>query len=205
MARTRRAVLAAATTSLVFTAGCLGGDGDGDSTDTDTETDNSDTTTDGGEMTTTAGEGTTTTEGGMSGATVMVSDHPELGEILVDGEGMTLYMFDNDTNGSKESTCSGGCLDAWPPLTVEGDVTGDEGVSAALSTFDRGGGTLQVAAAGWPLYYFASDQAAGDANGQGVNDVWWVLRPDGTPVKGDEMMTETESGGSGGTPTERDY
>jgi predicted lipoprotein with Yx(FWY)xxD motif len=37
---------------------------------------------------------------------------------------------------------------------------------------------------GWPLYYFAGDSAAGDTNGQGVNDVWWVLTPAGEKIGG---------------------
>jgi len=57
-----------------------------------------------------------------------------------------------------------------------------DGVSAELTTFEREDGSTQVAADGWPLYYFAPDEAPGDAKGQGVNDVWWVLAPDGTPV-----------------------
>ncbi|MFC6731773.1 hypothetical protein [Haladaptatus sp. GCM10025893] len=57
-----------------------------------------------------------------------------------------------------------------------------------------GEGSTQVAAAGWPLYYFAPDENPGDANGQGVNDVWWVLRPDGTPVRQTNGTTTTDGG-----------
>jgi len=38
-----------------------------------------------------------------------------------------------------------------------------------------------MSAGGWPLYYYASDGEPGDTTGQGGNDVWWVLGPDGTP------------------------
>ncbi|NHN40188.1 hypothetical protein G9C85_00875 [Halorubellus sp. JP-L1] len=96
---------------------------------------------------------------------------------------MTLYMFDNDEKGSESSTCSGDCASNWPPLTVEGDPVAGDGVTAELTTFSRDDESTQVAAAGWPLYYFAPDESPGDAEGQGVGDVWWVLRPDGTPVK----------------------
>ena len=91
-------------------------------------------------------------------ASLMVADS-SLGEIVVDGEGMTVYMFDNDTQGADASTCEGECADNWPAVTVDGG--------------------MQVTLNGWPLYYFAGDMAAGDVNGQGVNDVWWVLSPDG--------------------------
>ena len=108
-------------------------------------------------------------------------------------DGLSLYMFDSDTRGDPTSTCYDSCADAWPPLTVEGDPTAGDGVTAPLDTFEREDGTMQVSAGGWPLYYFASDETPGDLKGQGVNDVWWVLRPDGTPVKPES--TSTMSGG----------
>ena len=38
----------------------------------------------------------------------------------------------------------------------------------------------------WLLYYFAQDAEAGDLNGQGVSNVWYVVGPDGTVIKGAE-------------------
>ena len=35
-----------------------------------------------------------------------------------------------------------------------------------------------------PLYYFASDSAAGDVQGQGVGGKWFVVAADGKPVEG---------------------
>jgi hypothetical protein len=43
----------------------------------------------------------------------------ELGEVLVDGDGRTLYLFTEDSPG--ESVCFDDCLAAWPPLLVEGE------------------------------------------------------------------------------------
>ena len=145
----------------------------------------------------TEGETGTATDDGMAAPVVQVRSHPELGDILVGPGGMTLYMFDSDTRGAAETTCSGDCAAAWPPLTIDGGPTSGEEVTAELTTFQREDGSTQVAAAGWPLYYFASDQQPGDVAGQGVNGVWWVLRPDGTPVRaGTGTATAT-----GGTPT----
>ena len=185
MAPTRRAVLGMTAVSIGL-AGCAGAsDSPGGAGDDAPETTEAGGTT--VEATTTGAtmsEGTTTTDGsGMASASVAVADHPELGEILVDGDGMTLYMFDSDEQGSDSSTCTGGCLDAWPPLATDGTPEAGDGVTAELTTFDRGDGTTQVAANGWPLYYWQGDSSPGDATGQGVNDVWWVLRPDGTPVR----------------------
>jgi predicted lipoprotein with Yx(FWY)xxD motif len=184
MRPTRRAFLGtvAATAAL---SGCVDdGGGGGAETDTPTETPVATPT-----ETPTASPTGTPTSTAMAPATVMVASHPELGDILVDGEGLTLYMFDNDTQG-ESSVCYDGCAQAWPPLLAE-EPTAGEGVTAELSTFERETGEVQVAANGWPLYYYASDEAPGDANGQAVGDVWWVLTPDGTPMR--STATETAS------------
>jgi predicted lipoprotein with Yx(FWY)xxD motif len=181
MSSTRRELLATVAASATV-AGCLSGDS-GTPTGTETEGETDDTATD-------------TTTATSDGATVQVRDHDDHGEILVGPDGTTLYMFDSDTQGSGESTCSGDCADAWPPLTVDGDPTAGDGVTAELSTFEREDGGTQVVAGGWPLYYFQNDGSPGDANGQGVQDVWWVLAPDGTPMRDDgpsPTPTETET------------
>lgn len=137
------------------------------------------------------GEAETATPTPESSATVSVRSHPDLGEILVGPDGRTLYMFDRDTEGSGASVCADGCAEAWPPLTVEGEPSAGDAVTAELTTFERDDGTTQVAAGGWPLYYFASDESPGDVNGQGRGDVWWVLGPDGTPKRTASTPTPT--------------
>lgn len=102
-----------------------------------------------------------------------------LGSIVVDGEGMTVYMFDKDTQGADASTCEGECADNWPAVTVDSEAPEVEGVTGEVGTITGVDGETQLTLNGWPLYYFAGDSAAGDVNGQGVNDVWWVLTPDG--------------------------
>lgn len=116
----------------------------------------------------------------------------DLGTILVDGEGRTLYLFTQDSPGT--SVCEAECLDAWPP--VEGEVSAGEGVDAGLiGTIERSDGSTQASYGDWPLYYFAEDTEAGDVNGQGVNDVWYVIGPDGEAVK---KAPDTGMGGGGG-------
>jgi predicted lipoprotein with Yx(FWY)xxD motif len=113
--------------------------------------------------------------------TVMVADS-DLGQILVDGEGRTLYMFKPDEAGTP--TCYDECEDNWPPLTVTGDVTVGEGLDASVfSTVDRTDGSKQVKAGNWPLYFFKNDAAPGDTNGQDINDVWYVVSPAGEPIE----------------------
>jgi predicted lipoprotein with Yx(FWY)xxD motif len=108
-------------------------------------------------------------------------DSTELGEILVDTEGMTLYLFTNDPEGA--SVCEDDCAAAWPPLVVEGEPAAGEGVDEALvGTTERADGSTQVTYAGAPLYTWAQDEQPGDVTGQGVQDVWFVVAPDGEAI-----------------------
>jgi len=117
-------------------------------------------------------------------ATVNVSESSDFGSILVDGEGLSLYLFTNDTQDSGTSTCTGECLVEWPALTTEGDPVAGEGVDATLlSTITRDDGSLQVTYNGWPLYYFHEDAAPGDTNGQGLGGVWFLVSPEGEAIE----------------------
>ncbi len=113
-------------------------------------------------------------------ATVLVADS-DLGEILTDADGLTIYYFANDTEGV--SNCEGECLANWPPVEAGDEQTAGDGVDAELGTFERSDGTVQLTINGFPAYYFAGDAAAGDVNGQGQGDVWWVFGPDGEPIE----------------------
>ncbi len=108
----------------------------------------------------------------------------ELGSILVDAEGLTLYGFTDDADGNP--TCNDACADAWPPLTVD-DANLPAGLDESVySVVTRDDGTNQLKAGKWPLYYFAGDAAAGDLNGQGSGDVWFVVTAEGGLVTGAE-------------------
>jgi predicted lipoprotein with Yx(FWY)xxD motif len=118
--------------------------------------------------------------GEPAAATVAVEDS-DLGEIVVDADGTTLYVFlaDEET----ESTCYDECEDNWPPLTVDGEPVAGEGIDASLlGTTERTDGSTQVTLDGHPLYFFAGDQTADDVNGQGVGDVWYVVSPSGEAI-----------------------
>ncbi|GAA1819993.1 hypothetical protein [Agromyces neolithicus] len=105
-----------------------------------------------------------------------------LGEIVVDGEGMTVYMFDNDTQGADASVCEGECATNWPAVTTDSDSPEVEGVTGEVGTITGVDGSAQLTLNGWPLYSYIGDEAAGDTNGQGVQDVWWVLSPAGEKI-----------------------
>ncbi|WP_052666639.1 COG4315 family predicted lipoprotein [Nitriliruptor alkaliphilus] len=119
----------------------------------------------------------------------------DLGEVLVDGDGMTLYLFTVDPPG--ESACEDDCAAAWPPLIVDADPVAGDGVDASLiGTTERSDGSTQVTYADAPLYRWASDREPGDVTGQGVQDVWYVVTADGEAVTdapadtGDDDETE---------------
>lgn len=121
-----------------------------------------------------------------AGATVIGVADNAAGTIVVDGAGRSLYLFTRDTKGAGTSTCVAECATAWPPLFTDAaaPATAGDALTGTLGTATRADGSLQVTLDGWPLYYFAGDAAAGDTNGQGLNDVWWLVAPDGSPIDG---------------------
>ena len=128
--------------------------------------------------TTTTAAATTTSQPAPVDSLVTVADST-LGSILVDGDGNTLYLFTPDSQG--ESVCYDQCETAWPPL-LDPIEAGDGITASLLGTAPRTDGTEQITYNGWPLYYFANDTAPGDINGQGINDVWYVLTPNGDAI-----------------------
>jgi predicted lipoprotein with Yx(FWY)xxD motif len=112
----------------------------------------------------------------------LMTANSDLGTIVTDSAGMTVYMYDSDTQGSGESTCSGGCLSMWPPVPAGSGAPELTGVTGDVGTITATDGSAQLTLNGWPLYYYASDSAAGDTAGQGSGGVWWVLDATGTPV-----------------------
>ncbi|NIK58027.1 hypothetical protein [Kribbella shirazensis] len=119
-------------------------------------------------------------------ATATVGDY---GKVIVDGNGRTVYVFDKDTSGT--SNCSGDCLAKWPAVPAGDGTPQFDGIDASLvSTITRADGTKQLAVKGLPLYLFAGDGRPGEAKGQAVGGVWWVVGADGQKVT-------TQPGGSG--------
>ncbi len=106
-----------------------------------------------------------------------------LGTVLVDGKGMTLYLFVPDTQMAT-STCYSACAQAWPPLLLPAGVTspfaGPGVQSSLLGTTHRSDGTTQITYNKWPLYLWVGDSQPGQATGQGINNyggLWYVLSP----------------------------
>ncbi|OLF18641.1 hypothetical protein [Actinophytocola xanthii] len=105
----------------------------------------------------------------------------DLGRVLTDQAGMTLYRYDRDSADPPVSACEGVCTRAWPPVVVEdvSEVVVSGMARSLLGTVTRSDDTLQLTVAGWPVYRFAQDSAPGEAEGQGAGGVWSAITPDG--------------------------
>jgi predicted lipoprotein with Yx(FWY)xxD motif len=128
-------------------------------------------------------------------ATVRVAK-TNLGKILVNSKGRTLYLFQADSGTT--SACTDTCAAAWPPLTNATPKVGKGAKASLAGTATRSDGKPQVIYNGHPLYTYSGDQKAGNTNGQGVNafgGLWYVLSPTGTEI----TSTPSTSGGSGGS------
>jgi predicted lipoprotein with Yx(FWY)xxD motif len=112
---------------------------------------------------------------------VSLGNVPELGMVLVDSKGFTLYDFHKDRG--TQSACYGACAGAWPPLLTTGEPQPSNGASAGkLGTTKRKDGTTQVTYAGHPLYTFSADRKPGEANGHDFSNFgaqWYALRGSG--------------------------
>ena len=129
-------------------------------------------------------------------ATVGVATEGNLGRVLVDTRGRTLYLFEKDAG--THSTCTGACAAEWPPLRAAGKPVAGAGLSAAkIGTITRSDGRPEVTYNGHPLYLFTGDRKPGDTNGQGISAFgakWFALSAAGNRV----AAAESTSGGGYG-------
>jgi predicted lipoprotein with Yx(FWY)xxD motif len=142
-----------------------------------TTTAGSATTTEGSDTTTGGSDTTTAPAAGVSGA------ESDLGTILVDPAGFTLYVFTQDTGS--ESTCYDDCATLWPP--VPGDTAISPDLDASMfGTTTRTDGTAQLTVDGQPLYLYTPDTNPGDVLGQDFGGVWFVVGTNGVMIGGPE-------------------
>ena len=183
---------------VLFVVAACGTEGGGDTTTVATdEPEVTNTTADPGQeepgtTTTEAMDTTTSAAEAMEGVHVSESD---LGTILVDPDGFTLYVFTVDSEG--ESACYDECAQAWPPVPADTPIGSDLDASL-FSSISRTDDIEQLTINGMPLYRYSPDENPGDTNGQGVNDVWFVVDPDGN-------MIEASAGGEEDVGFDYDY
>jgi predicted lipoprotein with Yx(FWY)xxD motif len=107
-----------------------------------------------------------------------------LGVIVVNLRGHTLYLFAKDRNA--KSSCAGSCARFWPPLLSRGKPTAGPGVKRVLlGTTRRSNGSLQVTYNRHPLYTYALDKRAGQTKGEGnslFGAKWWAVSANGRAV-----------------------
>jgi predicted lipoprotein with Yx(FWY)xxD motif len=119
----------------------------------------------------------------QSNATVSLRK-TNLGLILVNARGHTLYLFAKDRNA--RSACSGSCARFWPPLLSRGKPTAGPGVKTSLlGTTRRGNGSMQVTYNKHPLYTYSLDKQAGQTRGEGnslFGAKWWAVSAKGRAV-----------------------
>jgi predicted lipoprotein with Yx(FWY)xxD motif len=108
----------------------------------------------------------------------------DLGQVLVDRRGRTLYLFARDSGTM--SACTGACAVNWPPLRVRGTPRVGSGAKTSdVGTKARGDEERQLTYNGHPLYTFLDDKKPGDTNGEGITAFggsWFAVSPAGARV-----------------------
>jgi predicted lipoprotein with Yx(FWY)xxD motif len=107
-----------------------------------------------------------------------------LGTVVVNGKGMTVYVFDADAAGATKSACTGGCMAHWPAVDSDSATPTVAGVTGTVATIMGNDGKLQVTLNGHPLYTWFEDKNPGDTTGQGLDKIWWVVGANGTKITG---------------------
>jgi predicted lipoprotein with Yx(FWY)xxD motif len=130
---------------------------------------------------TTAGAHSTPSAHSSAKAKIQLRKVGRHGKILVNGHGMTLYLFEKDKHG--KSSCNGACAAGWPPVLTSGKPKAGSGVkSSKLGTTRRKNGKLQVTYNGHPLYTYIGDSGPGQASGENsaaFGAKWFVVNARG--------------------------
>ena len=130
-------------------------------------------------------------------AIVKVAFNKKLKEsILVDGRGLTVYVFALDARAGRARFCYDDalyhCSKIWPPLRTKGAPRAGPGAKRSLlGVVKHPDGGVQVTYNGHPLYMNAGsrdnglirDKKPGDVNGQGFAGLWSVVSPKGAPIR----------------------
>lgn len=137
-------------------------------------------------------------------STVGLAKSTSFGMILVGSNARTLYRYTVDRKGVNRCSAVATCNKLWLALLIKTGTkpTGGSGVEARLlGTIGAAHGMRQVTYAGFPLYFFAGDKAAGQVKGQGFEAKWYVVNAKGALVKHAMTATATTSTSAGSTTT----
>jgi predicted lipoprotein with Yx(FWY)xxD motif len=108
--------------------------------------------------------------------------HTNLGDIIVDAKGMTVYVFDKDVAGSGSSACTGDCQKLWVAVPAASDQPVAVGITAPVGVITGAGGGEQITIGGLPVYTYTGDNAPGNTNGQLFKNLWHALTPAGQKI-----------------------
>ena len=110
-------------------------------------------------------------------STVKIGEVASIGSVLTNPAGLTLYTYKDDVPNSGQSSVPAAIAPNWPPLTVTGSVVAPSGLPGQLGSFTRPDGSKQVMYNGMPLYTYVGDAQPGQANGQGLLNLWFAATP----------------------------
>lgn len=136
--------------------------------------------------------------------TISVKSVPGVGQVLVNGQGKTLYMLTSEKGGKITCTAANGCTKVWPETVVATGTKAAAGSgvqSALLGTVTGAAGSPEVTYNNWPLYTFSGDAGPGVAHGQGLTSfggTWYVLDAAGNPVTSGQGASSSPSAGGNG-------
>ena len=115
--------------------------------------------------------------------TTITTAASEFGEVLFDGAGQAIYLFDQEETGTP--VCYDECAVAWPPVLTDGTPVAADGADpAALGTTPRTDGSMQVTYGGHPLYFYAHEgpNEVRCHNVSGFGGLWLAISPAGEPA-----------------------
>jgi predicted lipoprotein with Yx(FWY)xxD motif len=118
---------------------------------------------------------------------INLTNNAKLGKILSDEAGRTLYFFTPDVTNNP-TLCVGDCAVAWPPFYKENPSLGTGLDPKDFGVITRTDGKKQSTYKGWTLFYFKDDVAAGDTKGEGLENAWFVAKPDYTIMLGHAQL-----------------
>ena len=112
------------------------------------------------------------------GTIVSANSTAQLGTVVVDGLGFTLYRFDGDSAQPPAATCAGPCAETWEPVVAADPIKLEGLAEKAVGSVERPDGQVQLTIGGWPVYRRVGD-APGATDGHGADGKWFAVAPDG--------------------------
>lgn len=103
----------------------------------------------------------------------------DLGTVVIDGLGFTLYRYEGDSADPSKATCEGACTEQWEPMLSSEPVVLEGVQEGEVGSVQRPDGKPQVTIGGWPIYRYKGDPQPGAVEGHGEGGKWFAITPDG--------------------------